>query len=173
MKFKEMAMGKFSLLVSCLFFATSAMAGSNIVGTWVNNGDTLSIQIVDDPANAPFTAGEVWAAMKASGSAKSIKSPNFDLKCSGLTDESGKSSGNCKIRIPKSLINWESTQMNFAISKEEAAMVLNEFNQPSNTDTILVKSGSFDQNGREKFMFEANWRYKMVAFVISNSLVSE
>lgn len=171
--FNEVIMAKLVLLISCLFSATSAIARSNIVGTWINNGNTLSIQIIDDPATAPFTAGEIWTEMKASGSSKTIKTPNFELKCSGATDVGGKSFGSCKIKVARSLVISQPTQTNFAISKEEGAAALNEFSRPNTQDNILVKSGSIDQSGRDQFMFEANWRYNMIGVVLSNSLISE
>lgn len=166
-------MKKIILVVSSLFFISSAMASSNIVGTWIDHGNTLSVQIVDDPASAPFTAGEIWTIMKATGSPKIIKTPNFELKCTGLTDVSGNTFGSCKIKVAKSLVITQPAETNFAISKEEGVTALGEFNKPNVQDNILIKSGSNDQYGREQFLFEVNWRYKMVAAVLNNSLFFE
>ncbi|MCB0370909.1 MAG: hypothetical protein KDD45_16175, partial [Bdellovibrionales bacterium] len=134
-----------------MFFTASAIASSNIAGTWINNGDTLSIQIVDDPSMAPYLAGEIWAAMKATGGLKTIKTTNFELKCSGLTNESGNTFGSCKIKVAKNIVKTQPTETNFAISRDEGKLALDEFIQPSYQDSILVKSGSNDQNGRDQF----------------------
>lgn len=56
---------------------------SNLAGVWINEGKTLSVQIVDDPSAAPFTAGELWSAMAGISRTKIIKTQNLELKYDG------------------------------------------------------------------------------------------
>ncbi len=167
-------MFKLIFVITCSFLANSAMAKSNIVGTWINNGKILSIQIVDDPAASPFVAGKIWAAMAGSGSSKTIKTQNFELKCSGATDISGKSFGNCKIKVARDILVINPRQSELVISQEEENIIIrNEFSRPPSGDNLYIGSGSSDQNGKEIFIFEVNWPHNFIGIVFSNSVISE
>lgn len=164
---------KIFVLAIVLAFGSPAYAKSNIVATWIDQDQTLSVQIVDDPRAAPFVAGEIWKAIRGNSSHKLVKTKNFELKCSGSSWPNGRSFGDCKIRVARSAVITQPGEINFAISKQEAQSALIEFEQPSGQDSILVKSGMADAYGNELFIFEVNWRFGMIAGLLNESLLVE
>lgn len=155
-----------------LFLGSSAYAKSNIAATWIDHDQVLSVRIVDDPSSSPYVAGEIWRAMRGTGKDRTIKTEQFELKCSGSVQTNGSSFGNCKIRVARDTVVTHPGQTNFAISKNEAQLALAEFEQPLAQESILIKSGITDAYGHDMFMFEVNWRYQMIAAVMDQSLVS-
>ncbi len=148
--------------ITCTTFASS-----NIRGTWIEEGRTLSLQIVDNPSEGPFIAGDLWNAMQSNEQKKAIKTKNFDFKCGGLRNNIGQPFGSCKIRLARETVINQGTELSFAISKEEAKSALAGFNRPIGSENIFIKSHD------STFMFEANWQQAIVAITIQKSLVTE
>jgi len=162
-------------LLVFLFIVTGSVsfAHSNIVGTWINQNQTLSIAIVDNPASPPFTAGEIWKWMRSSGRNKLIKTQNFELRCAGVTQRGNDVGviGNCKIRVAREKVIQQPTTLNFSLSKNEGKTALKNFIQPPGQQSILIKSGILDEFGKDQFMFEINWRYEMLGALINKTLI--
>lgn len=164
---------KFLICSVLLLLSTTVFGKSNIAASWIDQDQTLSIQIVDDPAAGPFVAGEIWQSIRGTGANKQVKTDNMELSCAGSNRPDGTSFGDCNIRVALNRVLIQPTKINFAISKTEAQSALANFEEPFAKDSILIKSGSTDVHGDDLFIFEISWRHQMIAALLSRSLVSE
>lgn len=141
-------------------------AKSNLAGVWINEGKTLSVQIVDDPSEAPFTAGELWNAMVGISRTKIIKTQNLELKCDGTLDN-GTAFGSCKLKVTIERIENVGSKPDylFSVVDEEAKDILSKFNQGSKKFLLV-----YEKENKE-FRLEANWEKQTFGFLIYNELV--
>lgn len=142
-------------------------AKSNLAGVWINEGKTLSVQIVDDPSEAPFTAGELWNAMAGISRNKIIKTQNLELKCSGVLNNNGIAFGSCKLKVAKERIENLGSKPDylFSVVDEEAIEILSKFNQGSKKFLLVY------EKEKKEFRLEANWEKQTFGFLIYNELV--
>jgi len=154
----------------------STHAMSNVAATWIEDGNTLSVQIVDNPSEGPFTAAEIWAAIKPdridSKGRRQVKTSNLELACEALSDSSGELFGTCKIRVAKSQVMDNGNALSFAVFRNEGKEALEAFVNPG-SDSIVIRSGHTDEQQDHRLIFEANWRHQMVAGLIAKAVVSE
>ena len=162
-------MKKLIILAAVFVLSAKAFAKSTVVGTWVDDDvapKTLLMQILDNPAEPPFTAGDLWNAMKTNDVKKSVTTANFKLTCSAVKDMGGQSYGSCDIEAPVSKGIERPQSVNFAVGYDEGKAAFDGFKTVY--PNFLLKYG-----GRGDFIFEANWHYQMVVFVLSKSLISK
>jgi hypothetical protein len=146
--------------LSILIIVRPAFADSTLSAVWISGGGVLTIDIKDDPSSPAFTAGEIWSWMTN----KSIKTDNFEVKCSGVRPiPIGSPYGSCKIQIQKSTCVDNGSKLNCGIWKDEAVRALQGF--VSSPEDILVHYSGDD------FIFEANQQQRFVGFVISKKFV--
>lgn len=152
------------IIFSLFCFSPASFAKSNLVGAWINKGKTLSVQIVDDPANAPFTAGEVWTAITGKDQKKSIKTESFDLGCSAIQDMSGNTFGSCAIRVSAEKIQniGAGPDYLFSVVGDEARQILSNLNT---SDRFVLTYG------KNEFSLEANRQKEAFSFLIFHELV--
>jgi hypothetical protein len=166
------------ILLAVLLSTPLSFAKSNIMGVVLTESGLLSVQIVDNPSEGPFTAGEIWQTIKAdsvnSKGHRHLKTKNFEITCDAATTNPSHVFGTCKILVQLSNVIIHPSEVNFAISKDEAIAALNHFGQPLSSENILIKAPLNDiEYDKSSFMFEINWRHKMIAGVLDRRLVGE
>lgn len=154
------------LIVLC--FSSALFAKSNLVGVWVDGGNTLSIQIVDDPGGAPFTAGELFSAIEGNSRTKAFKTGNLEIKCTAVPNMNNMYFGSCEINVNRVKVEYlgPKNDVLFSVSGEEATEVLTKFG--NGQDSFLLIYGE----GIGEFRLEANWKKNTFGFLLYHELVS-
>lgn len=152
------------IIFSLFCFSPVSFAKSNLVGVWLDEGKTLSVQIVDDPGSAPFTAGELWTAITGRDQKKSIKTKNFDLVCSAVRDMGGNAFGSCSIEVSAEKIEnlGAGPDYLFSVVGEEARLILSNLNA---SERFILNYGN------DEFTLEANRSKEAFSFLIFHGLV--
>lgn len=169
-------MKSLGLVLALLVSYSTAGAMSNIVGVWIDEGNTLSVQVVDDPAEGPFTAAEIWASIKPERTdnrgRRQVKTANLDLMCDATEDSSGKLFGTCKIQVAKAQVLDSGSSLAFAVSRNEGKEALEAFVNPG-SDSIRIRSGHSEEETEPRLIFEVSWRHVMVAGLLAKAAVVE
>lgn len=156
---------KKALALFLLFFNVNSFAKSSLVGVWVDEGSTLSIQILDNPSEGPFTAGELWQSMSGNSANKSVKTKNMDMRCSALSRPEGGIFGSCSIEVKSKKLQTLGLTRLFILKDIEGSNALKGFHKNQKILKINYESGDF--------VFQINWLKENVAFIIMDSLIQK
>jgi hypothetical protein len=152
------------LLLFSVLNSPLAIAQSTLVGTWVDGGDRLLVQIVDDPSESNLVAGQIWNSI--SNSQQSINTGTLEIKCGGqVTVPTGKPFGSCKLYFRRSACIDHDQKWGCGIWKDEASKAL-QFFKPYARE-LTIKSSS------EDFIFQTSSIESFVGIVIYKNSMHE
>lgn len=103
------------------FFIHSAEAQTNFAAVVINNGQTLSITLVDHDIVGPYEAGLLWKSMVGNDQRKMIDLPDFKMTCQAIMRTNGEPWGSCKIKIPMDSFTQVDSKLVFKKEGSEAS----------------------------------------------------
>lgn len=143
---------KYGLLI--LFFAINVNihAQTNFSAVVINNGETLSITMVDDFI-PPHEAGLIWKSLKGSDQSKNILEANFRLNCMATINSSQEPWGNCKIKIPMKDFKKMGSKLVFKLEGSSAARLNSYFIDSAYVSMQRGDAYLSSYNPRRQFFF--------------------
>ena len=161
------------IIVLISLMSVSGYATSNIVGLWSDKDKALSIDIVDDPSNGNYVAGDIWKSISPENTDERgyriVNTENISIKCEGLTQTNGITFGNCNLKLKSIKVRDSVSQYSFAVGREEGKKALNQFKHF--TSDYIVKSGVLDGNKDDLFSFGLHPNFEMVTVLIHKKLI--
>lgn len=109
-------------ILFCLF--SNFSFGSNIVGTYIEQGKKLSIRIVDNPALYPFEAGRLWSIINSDQKVRGFVTGDLKITCdAALKEGTSDAFGSCRIVVSVNKLKENSQVLSYRLSDTEAQRV--------------------------------------------------
>ena len=142
----------FSLLIFSALSLPSVQSMTNFAAVIINNGNTLSVTLVDDVI-PPFEAGQLWASLKGIEQSKWVEEEFFSMKCMAMPVEMDDIRGSCKIKIPMSRMTKIDSKRVFKLEGPEAARLNRYFNDTAYVSMQRGDAWLSSYNPRRQFFF--------------------